>query len=115
MGIGFSIALGAAAAGFIVVPKMILNAPVEPVMGFVQKIFYFHVPCAIMLFLSTFACAGGSIAFLFKGSERGDWLAASQVATKTHRTPRTTAETFPRRRIRKNTGKKTTWLRKSFQ
>jgi heme exporter protein C len=54
---------------------MILNAPIEPVMGFVQKIFYFHVPCAIMLFLSTFVCAGGSIAFLFKGSERGDRLA----------------------------------------
>jgi heme exporter protein C len=46
-------------------------------MGFVQKIFYFHVPCAIMLFLSTFVCAGGSVAFLFKGSERGDRLALS--------------------------------------
>ena len=46
-------------------------------MGFVQKIFYFHVPCAIMLFLSTFVCAGGSIAFLFKGSERGDRLAVA--------------------------------------
>jgi heme exporter protein C len=44
-------------------------------MGFVQKIFYFHVPCAIMLFLSTFVCAGGSVAYLFKGSERGDRLA----------------------------------------
>ena len=28
-----------------------------------------------MLFLSTFVCAGGSVAFLFKGSERGDRLA----------------------------------------
>ena len=46
---------------------MILGAPTEPVMGLVQKIFYFHVPCAIMMFLSTFVCAGGSIAFLFKG------------------------------------------------
>ena len=77
VGIGFSIALGAAAAGFVVVPTMILSAPVEPVMGFVQKIFYFHVPCAIMLFLSTFACAAGSIAYLFKGSEKGDRLAVS--------------------------------------
>jgi len=77
VGIGFSIALAAAAAGFVVVPGMILDAPVEPVMGFVQKIFYFHVPCAIMLFLSTFACAAGSIAYLFKGSEKGDRLAVS--------------------------------------
>src|SRR5262249_26290132 len=77
VGIGFSIALATAAAGFVVVPKMILAAPVEPVMGFVQKIFYFHVPCAIMLFLSTFVCAGGSIAFLFKGSQKWDRLAVS--------------------------------------
>jgi len=51
-----------AAAGFLFVPGMILAAPLEPVMGFVQKIFYFHVPCATMLFLSTFACAAGSVA-----------------------------------------------------
>jgi heme exporter protein C len=30
-----------------------------------------------MLFLSTFVCAGGSVAYLFKGSEAGDRLAAS--------------------------------------
>jgi heme exporter protein C len=66
-----------AALGFLVVPQMITAAPLEPVMGVVQKIFYFHVPCATMLFLSTFVCAGGSVAYLFKGSERGDRLAAS--------------------------------------
>ena len=75
LGIGFWIMLLLAAAGFMVVPTMIARAPIEPVMGLVQKIFYFHVPCAIMLFLSTFVCAGGSIAYLFKGSERGDRLA----------------------------------------
>jgi heme exporter protein C len=74
---GFVVAVGLAAVGFLIVPGKILDAPIEPVMGFVQKIFYFHVPCAIMLFLSTFACAGGSLAFLFKGSERGDRLAAA--------------------------------------
>jgi len=74
-GTGFWIALLLAAAGFLIVPTMIIDAPIEPVMGFVQKIFYFHVPCAIMLFLSTFVCAGGSVAYLFKGSERGDRLA----------------------------------------
>ena len=77
LGPGFVAATLLAAAGFLFVPGLILSAPIEPIMGFVQKIFYFHVPCAIMLFLSTFVCAGGSIAFLFKGSERGDRLAAA--------------------------------------
>ena len=77
LGVGFWLAARAVATvGFLVVPTMILQAPIEPVMGLVQKIFYFHVPCAIMMFLSTFVCAGGSIAYLFKGSERGDRLAA---------------------------------------
>ena len=77
LGPGFVAATVVAAVGFLFVPGMILSAPIEPVMGFVQKIFYFHVPCASMLFLSTFACAAGSIAYLFKGSEKGDRLAVS--------------------------------------
>jgi heme exporter protein C len=75
VGPGLLAALAVAAVGFLTVPMLILSAPVEPVMGLVQKIFYFHVPCATMMFLSTFAAAAGSIAFLFKGSERGDRLA----------------------------------------
>ena len=75
VGGGFLLASLLAAAGFLLVPVLIISAPQEPVMGVVQKIFYFHVPCAIMLFLSTFVCAGGSVAYLFKGSERGDRLA----------------------------------------
>jgi len=75
--LAFVVAAALAAVGFLVVPSMILSAPLEPVMGFVQKIFYFHVPCASMLFLSTFTCAAGSVAYLFKGSERGDRLAAA--------------------------------------
>jgi heme exporter protein C len=71
----FGAALCLAGLGFIVVPQLIVGAPIEPVMGAVQKIFYFHVPCAIMTFLSTFVAAGGSLAFLFKGSEGGDRLA----------------------------------------
>jgi heme exporter protein C len=73
----YGVAAAVAAAGFLLVPRMIVDAPIEPIMGFVQKIFYFHVPCAIMLFLSTFTCAGGSVAYLFKGSERGDRIAAA--------------------------------------
>ena len=77
LGLGFVAAATAAAVGFLLVPSLIVGAPLEPVMGLVQKIFYFHVPCAAMLFLSTFVCAGGSVAYLFKGSEPGDRLAAS--------------------------------------
>lgn len=57
--------------------QAIVAAPREIVMGFVQKIFYFHVPCAWLLLLSTFVCAGGSLAYLFGGSERGDRVALS--------------------------------------
>src|SRR5436305_6014897 len=77
IGGGLTIALLAGVAGFLIVPSLIVRAPLEPVMGLVQKIFYFHVPCAIMLFFSTFACAAGSVAYLFKGSEKGDRLAVS--------------------------------------
>ncbi|MBC8133469.1 MAG: hypothetical protein H7X95_10860, partial [Deltaproteobacteria bacterium] len=75
VGFGLLSALAVAAVGFVTVPFLIVSAPVEPVMGLVQKIFYFHVPCAIMMFVSTFTAAGGSVAYLFKGSERGDRLA----------------------------------------
>lgn len=75
IGPGLLAALVIAAVGFLTVPMLILSAPVEPIMGLVQKIFYFHVPCSIMMFLSTFTAAAGSVAYLFRGSERGDRLA----------------------------------------
>jgi heme exporter protein C len=70
----------AAAVSFLLIVlacNAIADAPREIVMGLVQKIFYFHVPCAWLLMLSTFVCAGGSLAFLFSGSERGDRVALS--------------------------------------
>src|SRR5438309_2334696 len=77
IGTGLLIASALAALGFLAVPGLIVSAPIEETMGIVQKIFYFHVPCAWMLFLSTFVCGGGSLAYLFKGSERGDRVAAA--------------------------------------
>lgn len=71
----FLVAALPAAVGFVLVPFLIVNAPVESTMGIVQKIFYFHVPCAWLLLLSTLVCAGGSVAYLFRGSEPGDRLA----------------------------------------
>ncbi|HXI61034.1 MAG TPA: cytochrome c biogenesis protein CcsA [Polyangia bacterium] len=76
-GLAMTVMAALAIGGFLVVPGLIVSAPIEPVMGVVQKIFYFHVPCAIMLFLSTFTCAGGSVAYLFRGSVRGDRVAAA--------------------------------------
>jgi len=39
-------------------------APEEKVMGAVQKIFYFHVPVAIMTFIAVFILLGSSVAYL---------------------------------------------------
>ena len=64
---------------FLLASMAIAEAPLEKVMGVVQKIFYFHVPCAWLLMLSTLVCAVGSVAFLFRGSERGDRIALSSA------------------------------------
>ncbi len=70
-------AVAVSIAGLLYVPWLIVAAPREPTMGLVQKIFYFHVPCAWVCFLSAFVCAAGAIAYLFRGSERGERLAAA--------------------------------------
>ena len=52
-------------------------APDEKVMGPVQKIFYFHVPVAMVAFLSTFVMLGASIGFLWTRARVWDDLARS--------------------------------------
>lgn len=49
-----------------------LRAPAERTMGFVQKIFYFHVPCAYAMYLGATACFVGSVWYLVKPSDRAD-------------------------------------------
>src|SRR5262245_43249019 len=66
-----------AALGLLLAPQLVLSAPREATMGFVQKIFYYHVPSAWICFLGAFVCAGGSAAYLFGRSEAGDRLAVS--------------------------------------
>ena len=66
-----------AAIGLVVAPQLIISAPREASMGFVYKIFFYHVPMATMTFLSAFVCAWGSVLYLFKHSEKGDQLAVS--------------------------------------
>ncbi len=75
--IRFLVACTVTAVLFVVACNAIADAPREVIMGLVQKIFYFHVPCAWLLMLSTLVCAGGSIAYLFGGSERGDRVAVA--------------------------------------
>jgi heme exporter protein C len=54
-----------AAAMFAYAPFMILDAPYESTMGLVQKIFYFHVPAGMMMFLAAFVSGVGGAVFLF--------------------------------------------------
>lgn len=60
-------------SGYVLFALMIYNlynififVPTEKTMGIVQRIFYFHVPTAIVSFLAFFVVAGYSIAFLAK-------------------------------------------------
>jgi heme exporter protein C len=71
--------LVAVAAGFTVLPFLIVAAPAESSMGLVQKIFYFHAPCAWLLLMSTLVCAAASLAFLFKQSEPADQVALASA------------------------------------
>ena len=58
-------------------PFLILDAPYESTMGLVQKIFYFHVPSAITMFLSAFVCGIASAIFLFRKRPGADRVAVS--------------------------------------
>jgi heme exporter protein C len=54
--------------------EIVFVAPVEAMMGIVQKIFYFHVPSAYAMYLSAGACLVGSAWYLATGNEKGDAL-----------------------------------------
>jgi heme exporter protein C len=72
------IAAVVASLGFLGLPFLIARTPIEPVMGEIQKIFYFHVPTAWLLMLSTLIAGGASLRYLFRGSARADaWALAS--------------------------------------
>ena len=52
-------------------------APVEAQMGVVQKIFYFHMPCANAMYLGFGVCSLASIVYLAKRDPRWDALAVA--------------------------------------
>jgi heme exporter protein C len=56
-------------------PLVVANAPVEQTMGLVQKIFYYHVPSAMLLFASAFVCGIASAVYLFRRSAAADRVA----------------------------------------
>ena len=60
---------------FVLAPVFIVQAPYESTMGLVQKIFYFHVPSALLLLLSPFVCGIASVRFLMKQSSAADRVA----------------------------------------
>ena len=58
-----------------------IAAPEEKVMGAAQKIFYFHVPAAMVTYASVAVLLGGSMAYLWTRNRRWDNL--SRAATET--------------------------------
>jgi heme exporter protein C len=72
-----------AATGFaLCVWQIFVVTPVADILFFNQKIFYFHVPNAFMLFISVFVCGFSSVVFLKKRQAKWDdvALASAEVA-----------------------------------
>lgn len=68
----FCLLLILAALGFSLAPYLIFKrTPIEPAMGFIQKIFFFHVPCAWAMFLASIIAAVGGAAFLWRQKRWG--------------------------------------------
>jgi heme exporter protein C len=70
-------ALVVSAVMLTIAPLLIANAPYESTMGLVQKIFYYHVPSAMVMFLSAFVCGISSTLFLFKRQASWDRVAVA--------------------------------------
>ena len=60
---------------FAAAPLVVATAPVEQTMGLVQKIFYYHVPSAMLMFVSALVCGIASAAYLFRRSAAADRVA----------------------------------------
>jgi len=65
-------AVGLGALLFAAAPFLIMNAPYEATMGLVQKIFYFHAPIGMVMFLSAFVCGIAGLLYLMKREPRYD-------------------------------------------
>ncbi|HXH06736.1 MAG TPA: cytochrome c biogenesis protein CcsA [Vicinamibacterales bacterium] len=67
----------ATALFFAVAPLLIARAPYESTMGLVQKIFYFHVPAAMAMFLAAVVCGVCGALALFRRDRAADRVAAA--------------------------------------
>jgi heme exporter protein C len=76
-----TVLLAVAALVFATVPFVIHGAPYEVTMGLVQKIFYFHVPSAILTLVWALVAGVASAIFLFRKSRLADYyaLAAAEM------------------------------------
>ena len=62
---------------FAIAPILIAQAPYESTMGLIQKIFYFHVPSWIVMFLAVYVCGIASAIYLVRRKPVADRLAAA--------------------------------------
>jgi heme exporter protein C len=69
--------LVAAALMYIRAPFLIQGAPLEAKMGVIQKIFYFHVPSAMMMFAAAMVCGVASAIYLWSRQKFADHVAVS--------------------------------------
>jgi heme exporter protein C len=65
------------AAMFAYAPLLIVGAPYESTMGLVQKIFYFHFPSWMAMFLAVFVSGAASIVFLATRRTGADAIAVA--------------------------------------
>ena len=62
---------------FVIAPILIVRAPYEQEMGLVQKIFYFHFPAWMGMFLAVMVLGISSVIFLFRKQPEADRLAVA--------------------------------------
>ena len=77
-GIPTYLCAAAAAVLFFFLPALVFEkAPLDYMLYINQKIFYYHVPAAFMMFLGVFVCGIASVMFLARRNPRYDDVAAA--------------------------------------
>jgi heme exporter protein C len=74
-----AVLLAVALVVFATAPVLIHRAPYEVTMGLVQKIFYFHVPSAILTLVWALVAGVASAIFLFRKSRLADYYALASA------------------------------------
>jgi heme exporter protein C len=74
---GYPILVLLAIVLFAAAPALVMATPYEATMGLVQKIFYYHVPSAMVMFLGALICGLTSAVYLFKARPGADRIAAA--------------------------------------